>query len=142
MDSFQLTPRQLLLVLFTACYDAGYDVFTRRRLIDALYEVRSFDCPLVPKLAYGLSGMKRFVRDIDVALTDVRVDGRMITFDPTSDEITILPVLSDAPVYKTIAHEDRRQVLREALIPYIDAFMREFSRKAAEPKTRPDPKKY
>jgi hypothetical protein len=133
----QLTPRQLLLLLFTACVDAGYDVLTRRQILKALYKARRIESAPVQKPSFCLSGLKAYVREVDSTLHELQQDG-LLAFDAEANAFVINASASDAEVYKDL-HDGERQVLRQAMIPYIADFVRSVTRKEPDaPKARPD----
>lgn len=123
MDSFQLTPRQLLVLVLTACRDAGFEEVPRQLVINALYELRTFDCPPVPKLAFMLSSMKRFNLDLERAFDELGAAGAVVS-NPNGD-LVIGENCSTGEIYKRIPYEDRRLALEEALAPYASEFVRQ-----------------
>ncbi|HVM90910.1 MAG TPA: hypothetical protein VMU11_03375 [Verrucomicrobiae bacterium] len=138
MDPFQLTPRQLLILLFTACRDAGYDQVPRQLVNETLYELRFTECDPVPTFAFMLSAMKRFSLDLDRAYGELQKDGSIVI--DADGRISIPEHLSCAEVYKPLGYEERRIKLAEQINPYVSEFMRHVIPSLACIPERPEPR--
>lgn len=138
MEKRPLTPRQLLVLVLTACCDAGYDVLSKQRVMDALWEMRDLGLPLVPALEFSLSGNRRSCYAIEQALNGLHRTG--VSFDAVAGTLTVSDTLSDAEVYKPL-HDADRERYKLALAPYIGEFVQHITRPDERaPEEKPDPR--
>jgi len=139
METRHLTPRQLLILVLTACRDAGYEVIPKQRVFDAIRELRAGKPSWVPELTFILSGMRHCCADLEEALNGLHPAG-VIVFNPVGGTITIAESMSSAEVYKPL-FEAERESLAEQMTPYIGEFVRLVTRPDPNAtKKKPDPR--
>jgi hypothetical protein len=136
----QLTPRQLLVLVLTACYDAGYPVLLKQKILDSLRELRVGAPALVPRLEFILSGNRHCCSLVEEAFNGLHLNG-MLVFNALGGTIAVTDVMSaGTEVYKDL-HDEKREKLYGEMTLYIEAFVQQVTRPDKDkPKTKPDPR--
>lgn len=121
MEIRTLIPRQLLVLLMTACRDSGCDTVPTHLVDAVLKELQFGKHPHIPEFTFQMSSMKPYCAEIREAMNALHL-ANLVIINPVGGTVTVTERLSCAEVYASYYDADRPKVA-EYFNSYVSAFM-------------------